>query len=154
MSRFFARLIATFGFAGFLPVGPGTWASGITLALWFLLPPPGAIVLAAVLAVVLVAGTWASDRAESIYGHDSHKVVIDEVAGSLIAIVALPHTLAVAVLGFVFFRVFDIVKPPPIYQIQALRGGAGVMADDVLAGIAANAAVRIVLALVPSLRAG
>ena len=101
--------------------------------------------------MVCVAGTWAAHRAESFYGHDSHRVVIDEVAGSLIAIAFLPHNVAIAVVAFLLFRLFDIVKPPPIYQIQSLPGGFGVMADDVVAAIAANVVARLITLVAPAL---
>ncbi len=77
--------------------------------------------------------------------------MIDEVAGSLIAIALLPQSVAIAVVAFLLFRLFDIVKPPPIYQIQSLPGGFGVMADDVLAGIAANVVVRLIGLAAPGL---
>jgi phosphatidylglycerophosphatase A len=138
------RAISTFFYVGMIPFGPGTWASGITLALWLLLHPAWPVVAVATAAVIVI-GTWASHRAEAIYGHDSNHVVIDEVAGVLIAVVGFAPDKEIAVAAFLLFRFFDIVKPPPIYQIQSLRGGLGVMADDVLAGIASNVVLRVIL---------
>jgi phosphatidylglycerophosphatase A len=150
MSAWLARAVATFGFIGHLPAAPGTWGSAAALLLWFWIRPGGWL-LAGVLGVVLVAGTWAAHRVESIYGHDSRHVVIDEVAGSLIAVAGLAVSPWVGLAGFVLFRFFDIVKPPPIYQIQALPGGWGVMVDDVLAGVAANLVLRLALLAWPGL---
>jgi phosphatidylglycerophosphatase A len=150
MPRWLARAVATFAFVGHLPAAPGTWASAATLLLWFRISPGGAG-FAAVLVAVLVLGTWASHRAEAIYGHDSGHVVIDEVAGSMIAVAGLAISPGIGLAAFVLFRFFDIVKPPPIYQIQALPGGWGVMMDDVLAGIAANGVVRLILLAWPGL---
>lgn len=149
MRDFLARFLATFAFVGHLPLAPGTWASAATLILWLLLAPYHSRLALPVFAVVLVAGTWAAHRCERIYGHDSGRVVIDEVAGSLLAVAWIAPTIPAAAAGFVLFRFFDIVKPPPIYQIQALRGGFGVMADDILAGAAANLCLRLLLLLVP-----
>jgi phosphatidylglycerophosphatase A len=77
--------------------------------------------------------------------------VIDEVAGSMIAVAGLSVSPGIGIAGFVLFRFFDIVKPPPIYQIQALPGGWGVMVDDVFAGIAANVVLRLGLVAWPDL---
>lgn len=151
MRDFLARFLATSAFIGYLPLAPGTWASAATLILWILLVPIHAPLTIPVLAIVFIGGTWAAHRCERFYGHDDGRVVIDEVAGSLIAVAWIAPTLPAAAAGFVLFRFFDIVKPPPIYQIQALRGGFGVMADDILAGIAANLSLRLLLTLVPQL---
>ncbi len=149
MIRLIARGIATFGFVGHLPLAPGTWASAITLALWLVLPPVGLPLKIAGWILLLGVGTWAAHRLESDYGHDDHRVVIDEVAGSLLAVAGLEPRLAIAAAGFVLFRFFDIVKPPPIYQIQAMPGGIGVMIDDVLAGLLANVVLRLLIAWIP-----
>jgi phosphatidylglycerophosphatase A len=151
MSRFSVRLVATFGFIGCLPLAPGTWASLVTVGLWWAGMPVPLLLQIAVLAVVVLVGTLAAHRAESFFGHDDRRIVIDEVAGSLLAVVGMPATLGVAVAGFALFRLFDIAKPPPVYQLQALPGGWGVMADDVAAGLLANLVLRGVLFLVPAL---
>ena len=153
MVPWLARAVATFVFIGHLPVAPGTWAGAATLLLWFWISP-GTGEFAAALTVILVIGTWASHRVESVYGHDSRHVVIDEVAGSLIAVAGLAVTPGIGIAAFVLFRVFDIVKPPPIYQIQAMPGGWGVMLDDVLAGVAANLVLRLGLLAWPVLGGG
>lgn len=151
MDRFWVRLGATFFFTGYFPVAPATFGSFVTLGLWWFLPPMSWIVQLLLIAVIGVAGLSLSTRAESIFGHDGRPIVIDEVVGCLITVFMLPHTLGVAVVGFLLFRVFDVVKPPPAYQLQSLRAGAGVMADDVMAGIYANVALRIVLFFWPAL---
>lgn len=148
--RFLARLIATFAFVGMIPLAPGTWASAITLALWVWVVGCGVPFWIA-LVTAGVAGTWAAHRAEAIYGHDSHHVVIDEVFGALVAVAFFPPHAVIAIAAFVLFRFFDIVKPPPIYQIQSYPGGFGVMADDLLAGVAANLMLRLVGLAVPAL---
>lgn len=150
MSAWPARAVATFGFIGHLPAAPGTWGAAAALLLWLGIHPSG-LVFAIALCVVLVVGTWAAHRVEPIYGHDGHQVVIDEVAGALIAVAGLAVSPWIGLAGFVLFRFFDIVKPPPIYQIQALPGGWGVMMDDVFAGIAANLVLRLILLVWPGL---
>jgi phosphatidylglycerophosphatase A len=87
----------------------------------------------------MVLGTIAAHKAEIELGrHDDQHIVIDEFVGCLIACAFLPRTFLYIMGGFILFRIFDIYKPPPIRQIQNVKGGLGIMLDDVLAGIAAN----------------
>ena len=102
--------------------------------LWLLGWSPPA--LAALLLVVLVVGTWASGVAERALGtKDPGAIVVDEVAGMTISVLTVPLTPLVLLLGFVLFRIFDVVKPFPANVSQRLGGGVGVMIDDVIAGI-------------------
>ena len=130
-----ALLIATVGGVGHAPLAPGTVASAITaLALGFL-TPSRAMLLVVVLAVILI-GTWAAQDAErSLGSKDPGAIVIDEVAGMAVSVLAVPLTPAVLAVAFVLFRVFDIVKPYPANELQRLRGGVGVMIDDLVAGV-------------------
>lgn len=152
MNAFWIRLGATFFFTGHFPVAPATFASLVTLALWWALPPVPAWALAVVILVVSALGVWLAGRAESIYGHDGKPIVIDEVAGVLLTVLGLGHGLALAAAGFLVFRLLDVVKPPPAYQLQSLRGGWGVMADDLMAGLYGNLCLRLLLLVWPALR--
>lgn len=132
---------------GRLPVAPATWASA---AVALLLLPEAArspLALGVALLVVLPLSVWASGEAEKSLGHDAHPIVIDEVAGMLVAVIGVPHAAGSPFLflgaAFLLFRFFDIVKPPPIRQIQDLPGGWGIVADDLLAGIATNLVLRL-----------
>jgi phosphatidylglycerophosphatase A len=149
MTRFVARAIATFLFVGYFPLGPGSVAAAITLALWIVVPPAGLLPNLALWVVLIPAGIWASGRVEADYGHDSSRVVIDEVAGSLLTVAGFAPGAGIALAGFVLFRFFDIVKPPPIYQMQSYPGGWGVMVDDLAAGIAGNLCLRLLGFLAP-----
>lgn len=88
--------------------------------------------------------TVVAGRAEGIRGHDAKPIVIDEVLGALLTVACLGHTLAIAVVGFLLFRVLDVVNPPPASQPQPLSGGLGVMADDALVGVHGNLLLRMV----------
>jgi phosphatidylglycerophosphatase A len=106
----------------------------VAVALWLLHLSPGW--LAALLVVVVVVGTWAADEAEPrLGGRDPGVIVVDEVAGMLLAVLAAPPTAAVIAVGFVLFRVFDVLKPFPANVSQRLRGGLGIMVDDLIAGL-------------------
>ena len=135
--------IATLGLVGRWPLGPGTLASVLVTLFWRLPRWPWAAWLAFVL-IVAVLGTWASDRAERVLGHDDSRIVIDEVLGMAIVLLAAPRTWAAAVAALALFRIFDIGKPPPLGWLQRARGGWGVMLDDAGAGVVAAAIVLAV----------
>jgi phosphatidylglycerophosphatase A len=128
-------LIATVGGVGHAPFAPGTVASAVTVLALGVLTPSRLALLVAVLAVILV-GTWAAQEAEhALGGKDPGAIVIDEVAGMAVSVLAVPLTPAVLAVAFVLFRVFDIVKPYPANALQRLPGGVGVMIDDLVAGL-------------------
>ncbi len=123
--------------AGYSPVASGTVGSLVTaVALWLLpLTRPRMVVA---LVVVTVLGIWAGSRVERALGRkDPGVIVIDEVAGMLLSVVLLPLPLSIPVLvaAFLLFRLFDIWKPFPARESQALTGGMGVMVDDLIAGL-------------------
>lgn len=143
-----ALVIATAGGAGYSPVAPGTAGSAVAVLLLWLLPlsRTGVAVFAV---LVAVAGIWAAHRAEALIGgKDPGAIVVDEVAGMAVAVLGQPLTIPVLATAFVLFRVFDVVKPWPARDSQRLRGGLGVMVDDLLAGgyaLAVLAAMRAFL---------
>ena len=143
-----ALLIATGLGAGYSPIAPGTAGSAVAILILWLIPFSRAGLIAFLVGVVVV-GTWAAHVAERrLGGKDPGAIVIDEVAGMTLSVVAFPLTPAVLLAGFVLFRVFDVVKPPPAHASQRLAGGVGVMIDDLIAGIyalAVLAASRAVL---------
>ena len=86
--------------------------------------------------ILIPLGIWSSGKAEKILGRDSPHIVIDEISGMMIALTSLAA-------AFTFFRLLDILKPPPLSRLQDLRGGWGIMADDIGAGILANLLLRL-----------
>ncbi len=135
-----AVFIATFGYVGYAPVAPGTFGSAAGLALFVLLRAIGLPWLEPVTIVALfAAGAWAGNVAERYFGGiDPGPVVIDEVMGMLITLMFVPVSWAGALLGFLVFRVLDVVKPWPARQMENLHGGVGVMADDAMAAVYGN----------------
>lgn len=94
--------------------------------------------LAAVLLTVVV-GTWAAERGEALFGRkDDRRITIDEVAGMLVSLIALPARPEVIASAFLLFRVFDVIKPQPARACERIPGGLGIMADDLVAGLYAN----------------
>ncbi len=146
-----ATLIATFFGIGHLRPGPGSWGSAATVLLWAALAhalapalrTPTAIALA--LAVTLIGIPAATQAARGSGIKDPQFVVIDEVAGQLVALVAVPLAWKSFLAGFILFRAFDIVKPPPVRQLEALPEGTGIVLDDVAAGLYALGIVHLLL---------
>jgi phosphatidylglycerophosphatase A len=166
---YLALAIATCG-VGYLPLAPGTWGSLVGIGVYVLVR--GALMkvffgvgqqynfnllhiyygvialeLVTILAIALT-GIWAATRTEKLSGRkDPGKVVIDEVVGQFIALIPVPFVLGTAlwaaILAFILFRVFDIVKPYPARRLESLESGLGIMADDVVAGVYAAMVVAI-----------
>lgn len=164
-----ALAIATCG-VGYLPFAPGTWGSLVAVGFYLLLrvaiyggffnsndtlESQGIFVLweLVTIAVVSMLGIWAASRTERVLQiKDPGKVVIDEVAGQLIALMAVPLVVdqlwfVWVILAFLLFRLFDIVKPYPARRLESLNGGWGIMADDLVAGVYAAITVAFIVAL-------
>ncbi len=146
-----ATMIATFFGIGHLRPGPGTWGSLATVLLWAVLAhtlspelrTPVAIALAVL--VTLIGIPAATRVARGAGKKDPQFVVIDEVAGQLVALIAVPLAWKSFLAGFILFRAFDIVKPPPVRQLEAIPEGAGIVLDDIAAGLYALVVVHLFL---------
>ena len=140
-----APLIATVGGIGHLPVAPGTWASLFALpCAWIIVQETGSMGLYIATLIVFCVGVWASDYLERKTGNkDPGHIVIDEVAGQWLAILAIEPNLILYGAGFVLFRLADIFKPWPVSWAERLPGGYGVMIDDILAGLYAGIGVYL-----------
>lgn len=138
---FYHEMIATGLGVGHFPYGPGTMGALLAILIWYPITTMAnhttwfLITLALILAFTLL-GAWSSTVAERYWGEDPSRVVIDEVVGQWIALLAVPahfswwHVLA----AFILFRFFDIVKPLGVRKMEQFKGGWGIMADDILAG--------------------
>jgi len=153
---YLALVIATFG-VGYLPLAPGTWGSLVAVGIFLeftQITKGNALIALVLVSIVLVtfAGIWAGSRTEQLSNRkDPGKVVVDEVAGQLISLFPLTlvaHWSIVAVIiSFILFRFFDIVKPYPARRLEALKGGLGIMCDDLIAGVYAAAITSIIVAV-------
>jgi phosphatidylglycerophosphatase A len=159
-----AWAIATFFGAGYLAPGPGTYGSIAAVLLWFFAarafqPSALALALATTIAAILVSaiGIPASTIvAREARREDPGFVVVDEVAGQLVALILTPafgpYVWAYIALALVLFRLFDITKPPPIRRLEVLPAGTGIMLDDIAAGLAALVVGLILISLAHRLR--
>ena len=146
---YLALAIATCG-VGYLPLAPGTFGSLVGVGIFLLLVRVNPLVIVVAILAVTLAGIWAGSRIEQLSGRkDPGKVVVDEVAGQMVAL--FPLTLfaqwstSAVILSFILFRFFDIVKPYPANRLQDLPGGMGIMFDDLVAGVYSAIVVSIIL---------
>jgi phosphatidylglycerophosphatase A len=147
-----AWAIGTFFGAGLLKPGPGTYGSISAVLLWYaaahaLHPTPTTLAIGTTIAAIIA--TFIGIPAATIVAHESGRedpghVVIDEVAGQLIALIAIPADWRHTALSLLLFRLFDILKPPPIRQLERLPAGTGIMLDDVAAGLFALAVAQLI----------
>ncbi|MBQ8530815.1 MAG: phosphatidylglycerophosphatase A [Parabacteroides sp.] len=134
-------IIATGFGSGFSPFAPGTAGALLATLLWFLLAcctTPFYLLLITILLIIVftIAGIYSTNQVEPIWGEDPSRVVIDEMVGVWIALLAAPAGhIGYALAAFALFRLFDIFKPLGIRKMESLKGGLGVMMDDILAGI-------------------
>jgi phosphatidylglycerophosphatase A len=146
-----ATLTATFFGIGHMRPGPGTWASAATMLLWAALAhalpyPLRTPILIGLAVVVTIVGIPAATRvARASARKDPGFVVIDEVAGQLISLIAVPLEWKTFLAGLILFRVFDILKPPPVRQLERLPEGTGIVLDDVAAGMYALVVMQLLL---------
>ena len=146
------------GGVGYVPKAPGTAGAAVGVALFAPLASLGVALFLLTTCALWALGVWASDLAEAHFGHhDDGRIVIDEVVGQLVALAPLVGErnlatgagIAWLVTGFVAFRVFDIWKPGPVRWAETrFAGGAGVMADDVVAGVLAAVLLTVLMAVV------
>jgi phosphatidylglycerophosphatase A len=146
-----AVFVATFGYCGYFPVAPGTVGSAAGLLVYLLVWwTQSWMVELGLIAVLFAAGVWAGTTAERYFGGiDPGPIVMDEVVGMLITLALIPVGLSGAIAGFVLFRIFDVVKPFPARHLESLHGGLGVMADDAMAAVYANLALRGLIWIAP-----
>ena len=132
-------------YSGRFPVAPGTAGTLVGMLLYLGIKGLPTSVYASLCVLIFVIGIWLAGRAETLLGRTDHpSIVIDEIAGLLVSLAFLPSTWPVVIAAFVLFRTFDIAKPFPLKRLQNLHGGAGVMLDDIGAGIYTNIILQIV----------
>ena len=140
-AKLFHIIIASGFGSGFSPFAPGTAGALVAVIIWtvlFYVIPFNILLVVTSLLIVLftAAGIWSADKLESEWGKDPSKVVVDEMVGVWIALLAVPvGNVWYILFAFLLFRFFDFFKPLGIRKMEQLEGGIGVMADDILAGI-------------------
>ncbi len=143
-NKSFQLLLATVGGIGFIPIAPGTIGSAVALiVLWYVSTLP-LLVEALLFIGLFFAGVWASESVENVSAiQDPGYIIIDEFVGMWTAVFFIPASGVGFLFAFLFFRIFDVVKPVPINRLQEMKGGWGIMLDDILAGLFAGILVLI-----------
>lgn len=146
-------LLATGLGLGLIPGAPGTYGTLLGIPLAWVFARPGILINSLSLLTFAALSIWAAGRAEAILKkHDAREIVIDEVAGMAVTLFLIPFNHETAIVGFLLFRFFDIVKLGPVkWADNRLPGGLGVVADDLLAGVFANLSLRLLLWVFPVL---
>jgi phosphatidylglycerophosphatase A len=131
-------------YSGKFPIAPGTAGTAVGVLLYFLIKDISPLYYLFICIVVYGIGTWTSGEAEKLLGKkDASSIVIDEIAGFFVSMFMVPFGWGFVIAGFFLFRFFDILKPWPLNKLQNLRGGTGVMLDDIGAGIYVNAILQV-----------
>jgi phosphatidylglycerophosphatase A len=144
---FLTKAFASGLFSGYSPVASGTVGSAVGLAFYYIPGFENPSLLLPLCLLVLILGIWASTAMERVYGHDPSEVTIDEVLGMWISLLFLPKKILIAVVAFFVFRILDIVKPYPARRFDNLKGGSGIMLDDVVSAIYTNLLLQLAVAL-------
>ena len=141
MSGFLRRMVIFFStgaYSGFAPIAPGTAGSIVAIPLYLALSGLPAFLFVITVVAFLFMATWFCGVAQVIFQKkDSRQIVIDEIGGFLVTMSFLPRTPLYVVSGFILFRILDVAKPFPANRLEAMEGGYGVVADDVIAGMTA-----------------
>lgn len=147
--KHFSKFIASGFGTGYLPKAPGTWGTFgaflLILPLFICNVKSPDLILFTLILVFTILGIWSANKVENEWGQDAGKIVIDEMVGFWISILFINFTWFNFIAAFILFRFFDILKPMGIRKAEKLKGGYGVMADDVIAGIIANFTLRTIL---------
>lgn len=154
--NFYDRLKLFFasGFlTGYFPLASGTVGSFLAILIFIIVPGfSEPYILIIFILLFLVIGIYTSDFAEKIYGFDPPEVVIDEIVGMWFTMLFVPKTFLLSAIGFILFRIFDIIKPFPAKQSQQFKGGLGIMLDDLIAGFYSLVILHIILLIFPELK--
>ncbi|MGQ9646475.1 MAG: phosphatidylglycerophosphatase A family protein [Thermodesulfobacteriota bacterium] len=137
--------------AGYVPAAPGTAGTAFAIPIFLVLSLISSPLHELTILAFFFFASWISGEAERFWGRRDHpKIVIDEIMGYLVTMLWVPKTTLFIILGFFLFRFFDVVKPPPIRLLEKVKGGYGVVLDDVLAGVYANVVLQVVQLIVKS----
>jgi phosphatidylglycerophosphatase A len=147
MRRFILLLATGFG-AGYSPIAPGTLGTLVAIPIYYFLSEIPFPLYEITLTGFFFLAVWVSEKTEAVLGKkDDSRIVIDEMMGFFITMLWVTKTPLFILVGFILFRFFDIFKPFPIRRFEKVRGGFGVVLDDVMAGIFANVILRFIMIL-------
>jgi len=131
----FEKFIGSGFFTGYFPVSSGTVGSVAAVVIYLIPGFEQFVVIIPATLVIIFYGIYIGTKFEAEYGKDPAQCTIDEVAGTWISLIALPKSIGIIIATFLLWRILDIIKPPPARNLESLKGGLGIMIDDVISGI-------------------
>ncbi|NWF94306.1 MAG: phosphatidylglycerophosphatase A [Syntrophaceae bacterium] len=151
-TNYFIVILASGFGVGYSPIAPGTMGTLLTIPIYYFLSTMPSLLYELTLLTFFFLSSWISGQAQRYWGkEDDRRIVVDEMMGFLITMLWVPRIPGLIIVGFLLFRFFDILKPFPIRRIEKrLRGGFGVVLDDVVAGIYGNIILQIIWYLILS----
>lgn len=146
--NFLEKLIGSGLYSGYSPVASGTVASLVALLIYFIPGFEQLYIIVPVSILFLLSGIPLGTKFDKIYGKDPKQCTIDEFVGMWISLIALPKTMGIAITTFFIWRILDIIKPPPARNLEKIKGGFGIMIDDVVSAIYTLLIMHVVVYLV------
>lgn len=143
-----SKIIGSGFFTGYIPIASGTFGSFAALLIYLI---PGFQRLEILVPMIIIFSAWGihlGNIFEKEYGKDPAQCTVDEVVGMWISLILVPKTFTALLIAFLVWRFFDIVKPPPARQLEKLKGGLGIMIDDIVAAFYALAVIHTILLLI------
>lgn len=133
--NFFEKIIGSGFYTGYFPVASGTVGSFAAILIYLIPGFEQIMIIIPVIMILLSYGIYVGSKFEAVYGKDPSQCTVDEFVGTWISLIALPKILWIIVAAFLIWRILDIIKPPPARSLEKLKGGLGIMIDDVVSGI-------------------
>lgn len=132
--NFFERLIGSGFYSGYSPIASGTVGSIVAIVIYLIPGFENLFVIIPFTIILIAYGIFVGTKFEAQYGKDPAECTVDEVVGTWISLIALPKTIWIIITTFFVWRILDIIKPPPARNLERLKGGLGIMIDDVISG--------------------
>ena len=133
--NFFEKFIGSGFYTGYSPFISGTVGSLAALIIYLIPGFEKLFIIIPAIITFMIYGIYLGNKFEAEYGKDPSQCTVDEVVGMWISLVALPKTVGIIIIAFFLWRILDIIKPPPARNLERLKGGLGIMIDDVISGI-------------------
>ena len=133
--NFFEKFIGSGFYTGYFPVASGTVGSFAALVIYLLPGFERPYIIVPAIIIFILYGIYVGSKFEIVYGKDPAECTVDEVVGTWISLLALPKMMGIIITSFLLWRILDIIKPPPARELEKLKGGLGIMIDDVISGI-------------------
>jgi len=133
--NFFEKLLGSGFYSGYSPFISGTIGSLVAIGFFMIPGFEQLYIIIPAIVIFFVYGVFVGDKFENQYGKDPAECTIDEFVGTWISLIALPKTIWILTAAFILWRILDIIKPPPARNLEKIKGGLGIMLDDVISGV-------------------